>query len=184
MIRFAIRHDAAKILDIYRHYVENTPISFETIVPSVEEMEARIESVLVLYPWLVFEEDNSIFGYAYASKHHERLAFKWAVDVSIYVRQDWMNKGIGKKLYAELLSVLKLQGYYNAYAAICIPNEASVSIHEYFGFKKIGHFNNAGNKFGRWYDIGWWELFLAQHNSTPSNPVPLKTIFPPRFTLL
>ena len=92
MIRFAIRHDAAKILDIYRPYVENTPISFETIVPSVEEMEARIESVLVLYPWLVFEEDNSIFGYAYASKHHERLAFKWAVDVSIYVRQDWMKR--------------------------------------------------------------------------------------------
>lgn len=86
MIRLANKRDAVQNLDIYRPYIENTPISFETIVPSIEEMETRIERVLANYPWLIFEESNMILGYAYASKHRERAAYKWAVDVSVYVR--------------------------------------------------------------------------------------------------
>ena len=182
MIRLATKQDAAQIQDIYGPYVENTPISFETTVPSVEEMGARIESVLDAYAWLVFVENERILGYAYASKHHERLAFKWAVDVSIYISQDQRAKGIGKKLYAALLSVLELQGYYNAYAAICLPNEASVGIHEFFGFKKIGHFKNAGYKLGCWHDLGWWELFLAQHNLAPHEPLPLSAVDQAKFS--
>lgn len=176
MIRLANKHDAAQILDIYSVYVENTIISFETIVPPIKEMEIRIEQVLANNPWLVFEEGNIILGYAYASKHRERAAYKWAVDVSAYVREDCRGKGIGKTLYTALLSVLRLQGYRNVYAGICLPNESSVGIHEFFGFKKIAHYNQVGYKFGQWHDVGWWEAFLKRHNPEPSEPLPLSSI--------
>ncbi len=176
MIRLATIHDTEQILEIYTPYVQNNNISFETIVPSKEEMETRIEHVLVDNPWIVLEEGNSVLGYAYASKHRERAAYRWSVDISIYIRQDCRGKGIGKVLYAALISILKLQGYYNVYAGICLPNEASVGIHEHFGFKKIAHYNNVGYKFGQWHDVGWWELSLKQHKPDPKEPLSLNSI--------
>ncbi len=176
MIRLATMHDAVEILNIYSVYVLNTVISFETSVPSKEEMEKRIVSVLAKDPWLVVEEDNIIFGYAYACKHSERAAYKWSVDVSAYVREDCRGKGIGKRLYTALLSILRLQGYRNVYAGICLPNESSVGIHEYFGFEKIAHYNQVGYKFGQWHDVGWWEAFLVKHNSEPDEPLPMSYI--------
>lgn len=169
-IRLATIDDTKQILEIYTPYVEATSISFETIVPSIEEMETRIKHTLENNPWIVFEEDKCILGYAYASKHRERAAYKWAVDASIYVRQDCREKGIGKALYTALISILKLQEYCNVYAGICLPNEASVGIHEYFGFKKIAQYNKVGNKFNKWHDVGWWELFLKQHEDKPGEP--------------
>lgn len=176
MIRLATIYDSEQILEIYAPYVETTTISFETIVPSKEEMKARIEHTLETNPWIIFEEDKYIIGYAYASKHRERAAYKWAVDISIYVRQDSRGKGIGKELYTKLLSILKLQGYCNVYAGICLPNESSVGLHEYFGFKKIAHFNKVGYKFGKWHDVGWWELFLRQHEPESSEPLSINAI--------
>lgn len=176
MIRLATIYDAEQILEIYAPYVETTNISFETIVLSKEEMETRIKRILENNPWIVFEEDKYILGYAYASKHRERAAYKWAVDTSIYIRQDHRGKGIGKALYTALISILKLQGYCNVYAGICLPNEASVGLHEYFGFKKIAHFNKVGYKFGQWHDVGWWELFLKQHKLKPSEPLSINDI--------
>jgi len=176
MIRLATIQDAEQICEIYSPYIQTTSISFETIVPSKEEMERRIENVSVNNPWIVFEEGKYILGYAYASKHRERAAYKWSVDSSVYLRQDYRGKGIGKVLYTALLSILKLQGYYNIYAGICLPNEASVGIHEYFGFKKIAHYNNVGYKFGQWHDVGWWELPLKQHLPEPEEPLPLSSI--------
>lgn len=176
MIRLAIKQDAVQILDIYRPYVENTSISFETDVPSHDEMETRIDRVLHENPWLVYEEKNTILGYAYASKHRERAAYRWSIDISIYVRKECRGKRIGKALYTSLLSLLKLQGYCNAYAGICLPNESSVGIHEYFGFKKIAQYNKAGYKFGQWHDVGWWELFLKHHSPEPTEPIPLSMV--------
>lgn len=176
MMRLATIHDTEQILEIYAPYVQTTNISFETIVPSKEEMEKRIERVLVNNPWIVYEADKGILGYAYASKHRERVAYKWAVDVSVYVRQECIGKGIGKALYTALISILKLQGYCNVYAGICLPNDSSVGIHKYFGFSKIAHFNNVGYKFGQWHDVGWWEMILQQHRSEPSEPLFLNTI--------
>lgn len=173
MLRFATIKDAKQILEIYSPYVENTTISFETIVPSLEEMETRIKKVLPSYPWLVFEEEDLLLGYAYASKHRERAAYRWAVDVSIYVRQNNRGKGIGKTLYTALFPLIKSQGFYNAYAGICLPNDASVGIHEFFGFEKVAHYHKVGNKFGQWYDVGWWELFLDQHKTEPGEPLPI-----------
>jgi L-amino acid N-acyltransferase YncA len=177
MIRLATLNDMEQILEIYAPYVQTTNISFETIVPSKEEMKRRIDSTLKSNPWIVFEEGQSILGYAYASKHRERAAYKWAVDSSIYVRQDSRGRGIGKILYKELFSILRLQGYCNVYAGICLPNDSSVGIHESFGFKKIAHFNKVGYKFGQWHDVGWWELFLEQHKSEPSEPIPINQIY-------
>lgn len=176
MIRLATIYDTEQILEIYAPYVLTTNISFETVVPSTEEMAARIERVTVNNPWIVLEEGNVVLGYAYASKHHERAAYKWAVDTSIYVRQDCRGKGIGKQLYGALISLLRLQGYHNVYAGICLPNESSVGIHEYFGFNKIAYFSNVGYKFGQWHDVGRWELFLKEHNPEPCEPLSLKDI--------
>lgn len=176
MIRLATIHDTEQILEIYSHYVQNTNISFETIVPTSEEMKTRIEHVLMNNPWIVLEEGNCILGYAYASKHRERAAYRWAVDVSVYIRQDCRGKGIGKTLYTSLISIIRLQGYFNVYAGICLPNDASVGIHEHFGFKKIAHYSNVGYKFGQWHDVGWWELFLKQHEPEPSEPLSLNSI--------
>lgn len=175
-IRIAKIQDAEEILAVYAPYVQSTCISFETIVPSKKEMEKRIESVLACNPWLVIEEDNNILGYAYASKHRERSAYRWSVDVSVYVRQDSRGKGIGKALYDLLIYILKLQGYRNAYAGICLPNESSVGIHEYFGFKKIAHYTNVGYKMGQWHDVGWWELHINAHENAPAEPLPLSSI--------
>lgn len=148
MIRLATKYDVLQIPEIYSPYIENSSITFETFVPSLEEMETRIESVLANYPWIVYKEADNILGYAYASKHHERAAYKWAVDVSIYIRQDCKGRGIGKALYTALFAILKSKGYYNAYALITLPNEASVGIHEHFGFNKVAHLSKVGYKFG------------------------------------
>jgi phosphinothricin acetyltransferase len=175
-IRIARVDDAEQILEIYAPYVLNTDISFETIVPSKEDMQGRITSILEKNPWLVLEEDSYILGYAYASKHRERAAYRWSVDISIYVRQECRGRGIGKALYTALLPILKLQGYYNVYAGICLPNEASVGIHESFGFRKMAHYTRVGYKAGHWLDTGWWELSLKEHDAVPGEPIPFSKL--------
>ena len=176
IIRQATITDTDQLRDIYAPYVQNTPISFETTVPSAEEMEKRISGVISTNPWLVIAEGNNILGYAYASKHRERAAYRWSVDVSVYVRQECRGMGIGKLLYTALLNILRHQGYCNVYAGIGLPNEASTGIHEYFGFRKIAHYTNVGYKMGQWRDVGWWELFLANHTDKPEAPLPISSI--------
>lgn len=172
-IRLASVNDAGRILDIYAPYVEKTAVSFEYNVPTKEEMETRIKNVSSKYPWIVFEEGNEILGYVYASKHRERSAYRWSVDVSIYIKEGCHGRGIGKALYTALFQILKYQGYYNAYAGIGLPNEKSVGIHEYFGFKQIALYSKVGYKFGKWYDTGWWELSLMEHDPNPQEPLPI-----------
>lgn len=176
IIRLASVGDAEQILNIYSPYIEKTAISFEYVVPTREEMETRIRNVSQKNPWIVLEEDNEILGYAYASKHRERSAYRWSVDVSIYIKDGCHGKGYGKALYTSLLTILKHQGYYNAYAGIGLPNEKSIGIHEYFGFKNIAHYNKVGYKFGKWHDTGWWELSLKEHDSEPEEPLSIVDI--------
>jgi len=175
-IRLAREEDAQDILSIYRNYIVESAVSFETAVPTPEEMAGRIRKSLAKYCWLVWEEGGELGGYAYASQHRERAAYRWAVDVSIYIGQKWQGRGVGKALYTALFSILRLQGYYNAYACICLPNPGSVGIHESLGFKKNGHFSQVGYKLGQWWDIGWWELLLLDKKTTPSEPVPLSKL--------
>jgi phosphinothricin acetyltransferase len=175
MIRAAQKSDGEKILEIYRPIVERTAISFETKVPTLFEMENRIESISSKYPYLVFEKDGDILGYSYASQHRTRDAYRWSVDATIYVSEKNRGQKTGEKLYRKLFKILKDLGYFNVYAGITLPNDTSVGIHEKFGFSKIAHYNRVGYKIGAWHDVGWWELVLSNDRKKPFEPIPFSS---------
>jgi len=172
-IRMARVDDAEQIRAIYAPIVEKTTISFEWEPPGAEEMRSRIAETLVSYPWLVSEESQEILGYAYAGLHRSRKAYEWSVETSVYVRGDVRRRGFGRSLYVVLSSLLALQGYYNAYAGIALPNPASVALHESVGFRPIGVYREVGFKKGRWHDVGWWQLELQPKTGGPVRPLSL-----------
>jgi L-amino acid N-acyltransferase YncA len=169
-IRLATSEDARGIAEIYRPIVLSTPISFEIEPPDEREIQRRIEETLPAYPWLVFENRGRIAGYAYASRHRVRAAYLWSVDTSVYIHPDFHRCGIGRGLYLSLFQILMLQGYFNAYAGVTLPNPASVGLHESLGFKPIGVYRNVGHKLGVWYDVGWWHLDLLPPIAAPRPP--------------
>ena len=180
-IRLATADDAEELLDIYRYYVEKTAITYEYEVPTVSEFKSRIEKVLEDFPYLVVEEVSSgndtenagnirIVGYAYASKFHERAAYQWCVEMSIYLDKDCKRNGLGRALYEELEKRLKDMGILNLYSCIGYPEKEdeyltydSVRFHEKMGYKLIGHFHKCGFKFGKWYDMVWMEKIIGEH---------------------
>jgi phosphinothricin acetyltransferase len=171
VIRLATVEDAPKLLEIYRYYVESTAITYEYDVPSLEEFEKRIENVLKNFPYLVAEQDGTILGYAYASKFHERAAYQWSVEMSIYLDKDQKRNGLGRMLYEELEKRLKDQGILNLYACIGYPEKEdeyltydSVRFHEKMGYKLIGEFHKCGKKFDRWYNMVWMEKIIGEHS--------------------
>jgi len=166
-IRLASTHDSEEILKIYEPYITSTAITFETAVPSVNEFSQRIENISADYPYLVYLVNDKIVGYAYASKHKERDAYRYDVDVSVYILSEYHGSGVGQKLYTCLLEILKELGYYNAYAIITIPNEKSIKFHEKFGFKLVGMHYKTGYKLGKWYDVAWLEKFVNEHEEVP-----------------
>lgn len=176
VIRLAAERDAGEISAIYAPVVRDTIISFETEVPSVDEMRRRIESTLERFPWLVFEREERVTGYAYAGAHRSRAAYQWCVDVSAYVCEDERRKGVGRALYTSLISVLSLQGYYNAYAGIALPNPASVGLHESVGFRSVGVYEKIGYKLGAWHDVGWWQLSIRERTASPDPPLALREV--------
>ena len=166
--------DASEVLEIYKPAILSTAFTFEVDTPSVDEMSSRIQKVTETYPWLVADEGGRVVGYAYGSQHRERVAYRWCVDVSVYVHPDHHRKGIGRKLYEHLLPLLKRQGFYNAYAGITIPNDGSVVLHEGFGFKHLGTYRHVGFKLGTWHDVGWWSLDLNPAEAQPKEPIPIR----------
>jgi L-amino acid N-acyltransferase YncA len=174
-IRCVTPDDAAQIHSIYRPYVTSTSISFELNEPSVDEVRRRIADISTRYPWFVCCLPEGIAGYAYATRHRERAAYQWDVEVSAYVRTDHHHRGIGSGLYSVLFKVLKGLGYYNAFAGISLPNAASVAFHEKMGFQKIGVFKDAGYKFDAWHDVGWWQLALREKGDRPTPPADFET---------
>ncbi|MES1991914.1 MAG: arsinothricin resistance N-acetyltransferase ArsN1 family B [Pseudomonadota bacterium] len=160
-IRIARVSDAKAIGDIYAPYVRDTVISFEYVPSDEAEMKARIVKITSRLPWLVYEEAGAVLGYAYASPHRDRAAYQWSVEVGIYIGSEAQRRGIGRALYAVLLSALRLQGCHRAYGGITLPNAASVGLHEACGFKAIGIYREVGFKFGKWHDVGWWGLDLG-----------------------
>ena len=173
-IRLAHPGDAPMIHAIYVPFVVNTPVSFELVVPTEQEMRQRIEQTLLTHPWLVCEEQGEILGYAYASQHRARQAYQWSVDVSAYVHEQWRGKGIGKALYTSLFALLRLQGFYNVYAGIALPNPASVALHEAMGMRQLGIYQQVGYKQGTWHDVGWWQKTLQPHIPEPMPPLELE----------
>jgi phosphinothricin acetyltransferase len=175
-IRFADESDAAAIAEIYRPVVESTAISFETIPPDLSEMARRIVETTREHPWLVCEIGGRVAGYAYATKHRVRSAYRWSVDTSVYVDASVRQSGVGRGLYGSLFGILSAQGYFNAYAGIALPNAASVGLHEAVGFRKIGVYQRVGYKFGEWRDVGWWQLDLRAHEASPADPLDIETV--------
>lgn len=172
-IRLATPNDAAAVRSIYAPFVETTAISFEVDPPSVEEMADRIEATLRERPWLVCEVDSTVVGYAAASSLRSTPPYDWTVELSVYVAEDARRSGVATALYASLLAVLELQGYYNAYAVTTLPNPATVAFHERMGFEPVGTFPGVGFACGEWHDVRWWHRRLAERPADPDPPTPL-----------
>ena len=177
-IRLATPADAAAVRSIYAPIVRDTIISFETDPPDVAEIARRIEHTLPMFPWLVLERDGAFAGYAYASRHRARRAYHWSVDVSCYVDERCRGRGVGGALYRALLAILRRQGFFNAYAGITLPNEASVRLHESVGFRAIGVYPNVGYKLGAWHPVGWWGCEIAAPRANPPEPTALGGLGP------
>lgn len=173
-IRMATLEDCERILEIYAPYVLETTVSFETQVPSVEEFRDRMKGIQEQYPWLVCEVDGKIAGYAYASKHAQRAAYQWSVDVSIYLDESYHRMHIATELYQAVIDIVRKQGYYTAYALISVPNERSDAFHEKFGFQHVGTLHKAGYKHGEWHDLKYFEYELADYPDTPIPPVSIQ----------
>lgn len=170
IIRLATPEDAEPVHAIYIPFVLETPVSFEVDPPSVDEICGRIVNTLARLPWLVYENEGRVLGFVYASTHRARIAYQWSVDVSVYIDAQSRRGGIGRALYTSLFECLRLQGFYNAYAWITLPNPASVGLHEAMGFQSVGVYRSVGCKQGVWHDVGWWHLALQEHAPAPQPP--------------
>lgn len=170
LLRLAGAADAEQISAIYAPIVRETVISFETEPPDAAELRRRIAATLQTHPWLVCERSGEVLGYACGSRHRDRSAYRWAVDVSAYVREDARRRGIARRLYRALLELLTLQGFHAAYAGITLPNRASVGLHEVLGFEPVGVYRRVGYKLGAWHDVGWWQHSLRPRGVEPAEP--------------
>ena len=158
-IRSATVEDAARIVEIYNHFVAHTAISFEESPVSPQDMAARVTKVQdANLPWLVAEHDGVVVGYAYATKWKERHAYRFSVECTVYAAADFRGKGAGRALYGVLFPNLKAAGCHAVIAGIALPNASSVRLHEHIGMSKVAHFPQVGFKFGQWHDVGNWQV--------------------------
>ena len=176
MIRFATEGDLTAILDIYGPYVLNTAISFEYSVPTLEEFTERFRSITAQFPWLVWEEQGQILGYAYGSLPFGRAAYRWCAASSIYLAPSAQGKGIGRKLYAALETLLTMQGYRKTYAIITSDNPGSLCFHEKTGFRFLCEFPECGVKFQKLYSVVWMEKVLNAGEIPYNFPKPVDEI--------
>ncbi|MBU3822708.1 GNAT family N-acetyltransferase [Flavobacteriaceae bacterium XHP0103] len=160
MIRNAKITDAKQIVDIYNYYVLNSVVTFDEVPFSEADFKTRIVDVSSRYPFIVYQENSKILGYAYANMFRQKPAYKNSVETTIYLAKEAQGKQIGTKLYSALLNLLKAQKYHVAIGGLTLPNEASVKLHEKLGFKQVAHFKEVGFKFNKWLDVGFWELIL------------------------
>ena len=174
LIRLAVPSDGPALADIYRPAVTDSATSFELVPPDGATMTQRVTHIMERAPWLVFERDGTILGYAYAGPHRERPAYQWSVEVSAYVHRDAHRLGVARSLYTSLFAALVVQGFRNAYAGITLPNEASVGFHTAMGFTPVGVYRGIGYKHKEWHDVAWFERALAPRDLSPRAPRPLR----------
>ena len=170
MIRRAEKRDTDRMLEIYAPYVSDTAISFEYAPPAQDAFRQRFDNITSRYPWIVWEEDGQVLGYAYGGMAFERDAYRWDADVSIYVDRNARRKGIGTKLYDALEDMLRKRGYCNLYALITADNEASRRFHEARGYVLEGTLKRSGYKFGKWYDVCWYCLNFPENDPENGDP--------------
>ncbi|HMG15225.1 MAG TPA: GNAT family N-acetyltransferase [Saprospiraceae bacterium] len=171
IIRPILPEDVPATLEIYKYYVENTSVTFDIEVPSLKEFLDKIEAIRHQFPWLLCLHDNKIIGYAHASKHRIKSAYKWSVESTVYVAQDFHRKGVASLLYESLFDSLRRQGFYNVYAGISLPNDSSEAFHKSIGFELVGTYIKIGYKQGEWHDVRWFQLALSEHNDDPKDPI-------------
>jgi L-amino acid N-acyltransferase YncA len=172
-VRSASPQDAAACVSIYRPYVENTVISWEIEVPSVDEMASRIASAQKAHEWLVLEHDDQVIGFAYGHALNRLPSYKWSTETGIYVSGDHHGAGCGRKLYTQVLRRLTEHGYRRAFAGITQPNEASNAFHRSFGFQDAGLYRRVEWKHNNWHDVAWMQLDLLGPTDQDGPPGPI-----------
>jgi phosphinothricin acetyltransferase len=162
MLRRATTADAAALAGIYNHYVAHTIITFEEEPVSAAGMAQRIgETLADGFPWFVWAEpDGRILGYAHASKWKSRCSYRYSAETTVYLDKSATRRGLGTKLYTAVIAELRALKLHALIGGVALPNEASIALHEKFGFRKVAHFKETGFKFGQWIDVGYWELML------------------------
>lgn len=157
--------DLSALTDLYNHYVRETPITFDTAVFTPEERRPWLLSHLedARHPLLVAREPagGRILGYATASPLRPKAAYATSVETTVYCAPDAAGRGIGTLLYEALFDALAGQDVHRAYAGVTQPNEASARLHARFGFRPLGTYREVGRKFGRYWDVTWYEKDLA-----------------------
>ena len=177
-LRLARPEDAADILRVYQPFITDTAISFEYEVPSAAEFAERIKSIAAEYPYLVYEREGKIEGYAYAHRYLERAAYQWDVEVTVYLSAAVRGAGIGAQLYAAMEKLLQRQGIINLYACITATNTASISFHAKNGYKMVGTFHKSGFKLDEWQDVVWMEKCVGCYSGSPTPPVKFTELAP------
>jgi phosphinothricin acetyltransferase len=157
-IRPVTLEDAPQVAELYNYYVKNTHHTFEYEPLSLEEIEARINKITAVYPFLVAEENGEILGYSHAARFKLRQAYEHTSEVLIYVKNDAKKRGVGTALYMDLFDLLEEMNIHVMIAGIALPNDSSVKFHERLGFTKAAHFKEIGYKLGRWFDVGYWQF--------------------------
>ena len=168
MIRIANFADARAIAAIYAHYVHKTAITFVAEAPTTADFVSRISDPR--YPFLVAVVNDRVVGFAYASMFRTKAAYRWDVELSIYLTPGIEGQGIGSELMEKLLAAVEKQGYLNAYSCITMPNDRSVNLHKKFGFEELGRFPNSGYKMGAWHDVIWMGKNLFTPEGDPEEP--------------
>lgn len=169
-IREAREQDVPAMLEIYDEFVKNTAVSFEYVTPSKEEFTQRLQEHVAVYPWLVWEENGEVLGYAYAGRAFERAAYSWNAEISCYLAKQIRGKGIGRKLYDRIESILREQGIRKVFAVVTSANEPSIEFHKALGYKEAARFCDVGYKLEAWYDVIWLEKQLAPLGSPTEFP--------------
>ena len=172
MIRVAEQSDVPAILDIYAPYILTSTATFEYDVPTISEFSDRFDTITAQFPWLVWEEDGEILGYAYASPPYTRAAYRWCAEPSVYLRPEAKGRGIAAALYAALEKLLLSQGYQVLYALITGENWDSLRFHEKMGYIHRVNFPDCGFKFGRWLGLNWMEKRLKSVEIPSNSPLP------------
>lgn len=160
MIRSVHIDDASALLDIYNYYVLNTTVNFDIDPLSLETFTDKINHIVSEYPYIVYEENNEILGFAYGSRFRPRPAYNYTAESTVYVKHTAHGKQIGSKLYTELIRLLKETDLHTVLGVLTVPNDASINLHEKFGFEQVAHLKEVGLKFGEWQNIGIWQLKL------------------------
>lgn len=158
MIRPVTIEDAQQLVDIYNYYVVHSIVTLDLLPFSIQDFEEKISAISSQFPFMVYEENDEVLGYAYANTFRTKPAYNKTVELTIYLKQNTLGKQIGKKMYSELIQELKTQNYHVLIGGLTLPNDASVKLHEVFGFEKVAHFKEVGYKFGKWHDVGFWQL--------------------------